>query len=57
MGGLADAGAWGLAWAMLAAIASFALAVVATFFARARREREPDWWAGHNALAPFDLYL
>ncbi|MES1199644.1 MAG: hypothetical protein ABUS48_06665 [Pseudomonadota bacterium] len=55
MGGLADAGAWGLAWAMVAAVAS-SLAIVAALLLRLRREREPDWHAGYDAMAAFNMF-
>ncbi len=56
MGGLSDAGAWGLAWAMLAAIACSGLAIAAALRARHMRAREPDWGEGYNALATLDIY-
>ncbi|HVY84266.1 MAG TPA: hypothetical protein VG943_03975 [Caulobacterales bacterium] len=56
MGGLSDAGAWGLAWAMLAAIACSGLAIAAALRARHMRAREPDWGEGYNALATLDVY-
>ncbi len=49
MGGLADAGFWGLAWALFAAAAGVGLAAAA---ATLLRQREPDFAAGYNALAP-----
>ena len=50
MGGLADAGVWGLAWAALATVVGCGAPAVAAFFVRARAQREPDWFAGYDAM-------
>ncbi|MEJ0060639.1 MAG: hypothetical protein WDM79_14140 [Terricaulis sp.] len=53
MGGLTDAGAWGLAWATLAAVAGLGLAAVAAVFLRRSLEAgDPDLSLGYDALAP-----
>ena len=55
MGGLQDAGFWGLAWAMFAATAGFGLAAAAIALWR-RREDDDDavYMRGYNALAALD---
>jgi len=53
MGGVTDAGIWGVAWAMFAAIAGLGLTVAAITLVR--RAAEPDRSeasAAYNALAP-----
>lgn len=56
MGGLEDAGAWGLAWAMLAAAAGLiTAAVAATLLARLGGrdfQNEIDFMSGYDAAAP-----
>ena len=49
MGGFADTAVWGLIWAMFAVVAGAGLAAAA---ATLSRNREPDYDAGYNALAP-----
>lgn len=50
MGGWEDAGAWGFAWAMLAAAAGIATAAAAAAIVYTRGERL-DYERGYNALA------
>ena len=53
MGGLFDAGIWGVAWAMFAAAAGLGLTVAAiAFLRRARGADEGELDAAYNALAP-----
>ena len=53
MGGLDDAGIWGVAWAMFAAVAGTGLAVAAIAFARrASFMDQLEFDGGYNALAP-----
>jgi hypothetical protein len=53
MGGLADAGLWGVARAMFAAIAGSGLAVAAIAFGRRPHVREPlEFEVGYDMLAP-----
>jgi hypothetical protein len=53
MGGLTDAGAWGLAWATLAAVAGLGLAAVAaTALWRRFEAGDPDFLVGYDALEP-----
>ena len=53
MGGLIDAGIWGVAWAMFAATAGLGLAVAAIAFSRREGDSdEGEFTAGYNALAP-----
>jgi hypothetical protein len=53
MGGLADAGLWGVARAMFAAIAGLGLAVAAIAFGRRLQVRELlEFEVGYDMLAP-----
>ena len=54
MGGLADAGVWGVAaWAMFAVAAGLGLAVAATALWRRTGAHEPiEFDVGYNMLAP-----
>lgn len=52
MGGLVDADFMSVAWAMVAAIASLSLAVVAIAFARRSEDAEHgEYCAAYNAMA------
>lgn len=53
LGGLNDAGIWGVAWAMFAAVAGLGLAAAAMALIRRVDESDYDFAAGYNALAPF----
>lgn len=54
LGGLNDAGFWGVAWAMIAAAAGMGLAAAAIALFRAAAAGDSDELdAGYNALAPF----
>jgi hypothetical protein len=55
MGGLIDAGIWGVAWAMFAVAAGFSLTVAAIAFHRRPSDSDSDdgeLSAAYNALAP-----
>jgi|CXWL01.1.fsa_nt_gi hypothetical protein len=53
MGGLNDAGVWGLVWALFAAVAGFGLAAAARLLLdRPRDDDEELYGRGYNALAP-----
>lgn len=53
MGGLEDIGAWGFAWAMLAAAAGFiSAAAAATMFSRRAAHDDLDLLSGYDAMAP-----
>ena len=53
MGGLKIGGAWGLAWATLAAVMSTMTTTAAAMFGKCRTQRgEPDYLRGYDALAP-----
>ena len=53
MGGLIDAGIWGVAWAMFAAAAGLSLTVAAIAFHRRPSDSDDgELSAGYNALAP-----
>lgn len=53
MGGLEIAGAWGQAWATLAAVVSTMTRTAAALFGESRTQRgEPDYLCGYDALAP-----
>lgn len=51
MGGLVDAGALGLLWAALAAVAGLGLAAAAAFAARRHRNDLCEMDVGYDALA------
>jgi len=51
MGGLADAGAWGLAWAALVAVIGCGALTAAALLLRPRAQREPDWFEGYDAMS------
>jgi hypothetical protein len=55
LGGLNDAGFWGVAWAMIAAAAGMGLAAAAIALLRAgsTADQEEEFEGGYNALAPF----
>jgi hypothetical protein len=53
MGGLTDAGFWGVAWAMFAAAAGFGLTVAAIAFSGRPDDQDlGEFDVGYNALAP-----
>ncbi len=53
MGGLVDAGFWGLAWALFAAVAGFCLAAAARMLLEPPVDDDEETYArGYNALAP-----
>ena len=54
MGGLDDAGAWGLIWALGWALVAVVAGLKLSTAAAADQGDEPDYGAGYNALAPFE---
>ena len=52
MGGLIDAGFWGVAWAMFAAVAGTGLLIAAITLVLRAEIGDYDFAAGYNALAP-----
>jgi hypothetical protein len=52
MGGFIDAGFWGVAWAMFAAVAGSGLVIAAITLVRRTGSDDYDFAAGYNALAP-----
>ena len=53
MGGLADAGVWGVVWAVFAVAAGLGLPVAAiAFFRRTRGDDPIEFDVGYNMLAP-----